>query len=286
MNTRQIKRRIVSAKNIAKITSAMEMVAASKMKKAQDQALESRPYAKALEESLKKIAQFSDPSLHPLLLDHQDGQEILLIISTNKGLCGGMNTNLMKATLEWKKNHHQGKVVAVGKKALGFSRLLGMEILAQFTDVPEKASLADILPIITLVKNKFLSWEFKSVEILYTDFINTLSQQTRTLRLLPIYEQTANSQIPTTTQTSEYIFEPSAKTILNQLLPYYLENTIYQIMLESRASEHSARMVAMKNASENADELTHELQLLFNKNRQAAITNELLDITTATLTLA
>lgn len=286
-NTRLIKRRIISAKNIAKITSAMEMVAASKMKKAQDQALLSRPYAKALEKSLQKVAQTVNPNLHPLLLAHTLGDQILVIVSTNKGLCGGMNTNLMKATLEWKKSHQNGKVIAVGKKAVTFSRLLGVEILAQFTDMPEKVSLVDILPIISLIKDKFLSSQFKSVDILYTDFINTLSQSVAITHLLPIFDpevlkQTQENKVVV---KSEYLFEPSAKKLLDQLLPYYLENSLYQIMLESRASEHSARMVAMKNASENADELTDELQLLFNKSRQASITNELLDITTATLTL-
>lgn len=288
-NTRQIKRRIVSAKNIAKITSAMEMVAASKMKKAQDQALESRPYARALQNSLVKVAKLANPNLHPLLQTHGLGDKILVVVSPEKGLCGAMNTNLMKETLAWKKENPQGKVIAVGKKAISFSRLIGIEIIAQFSDLPEKVSLVDILPLVSLIKDKFLNNQYRSVEILFTDFINTLSQKVQINRLLPIFDPTNIDQDTLENKQlgkSEYLFEPNAKTLLDQLLPYYLENSIYQIMLESRASEHSARMVAMKNASENADELTDELNLLFNKSRQATITSELLDITTATLTLS
>jgi F-type H+-transporting ATPase subunit gamma len=175
----------------------------------------------------------------------------------------------------------------VGRKAVHFVNLLGLEMFAQFTDLPESPRFEDILPVGNLVIEKFLDGTFKSVDILYTDFINTLSQAVSLTPLLPISgtpskEETAevSPQI-----TSEYTFEPSIHSILDQLLPFYVENTIYQSILEASASEHSARMVAMKNASENANELVGELKLLFNKSRQANITSELLDITTAILSL-
>ncbi len=290
-NTRQIKRRISSAQNISKITSAMEMVAASKMKKAQNQAVESRPYAHALTQSLKKIAQYTDSSLHPLLSQHQAGAPCVVIVSTDKGLCGGLNTNILKQVSAWKKQHTGGVAIVIGKRGISVARVAGLPIEAQFTDLPEVISQEEIIPMIQLIKSKFLDQTYRSVDVIYTDFINTLSQKPDVIRLLPIAKEEAefipeqpkqvNPQVMPT-----YVFEPGAKELLDYLLPYYLENTLYHIMLESKASEYSARMVAMKNASENAMDLVAELQLMFNKSRQAAITAELLDITTAVMSLS
>jgi F-type H+-transporting ATPase subunit gamma len=287
-STRQIKRRIVASQNISKITKAMEMVAASKMKRAQDQAVATRPYSRALEASLHKVGESTDQSLHPLLERHGSGLEIIVLISTDKGLCGGLNTNLFKSLLAEYRHFSRPKIVAVGKKAVAFCRLMGLEIHAQFTELPDKLNPADILPISSLLMQGFMNKEFKSVSLLYMDFINTLSQQVRFTPLLPLSqtETEIDSQTPAPELRSDYSFEPSAQEILNQLLPYYLENTVYQTFLEAKASEHSARMVAMKNASENATELVSELKLLFNKSRQASITSELLDITTAALTIS
>lgn len=287
-NIRQLKRRIKTANNTSKITKAMEMVAASKMIRAQSQALEARPYSEALFNSLNTVATYSDESLHPLLSKHLSGVDVLVVISTEKGLCGSLNTNLLKATLEWIKDHPSGKIIAVGKKAAQFVRLTEAELYAQFTDLPEHITASDVLPITSLLMENFLSQEFRSVDVLYTNFVNTLSQYVDTRHLLPLstdtpYDVDDTMTIPT--MSNEYTFEPTAKEILNQLLPLYVEQTVYHLFLEARASEHSARMVAMKNASENADELVDELKLLFNKSRQAAITAELLDIVTASMTL-
>lgn len=284
-NTRQIKRRITASQNISKITKAMEMVAASKMRRAQEQALASRPYSRALLKSLKTLSQFSDPSLHPLLATHETGRDVLVLFSTDKGLCGGLNTTLFKQTLNWVHSHQDTAIIAIGKKAVNFCRLSGLTIYAQFTELPERIKATDLFPISTLVINGFLDFTFKSVHILYMDFVNTLSQKPNTVQLLPIVQESkADDVMISPVVTSEYTFEPSAQVILKRLLPYYIENTIYQTMLESRASENSARMVAMKNASENAKELVSELKLIYNKSRQANITSELLDITTAALT--
>lgn len=286
-NTRQIKRRIVASQNISKITKAMEMVAASKMKRAQDQALAARPYAQVLQESLHKLAEHTGKDLHPLFKKNETGKAILTVISTDRGQCGSLNTILFKNMVRWLREHQDGQIIAVGKKAVAFCRANGIQIYAQFTSLPEKISLRDILPIATLVMQKFLSSEFRSVEVLNTDFVNTLTQRPNMFQLLPIepepmYQETSTSPVI----SSEYVFEPSARAILDQLLPYFIENSLYQTFLESRASEHSARMVSMKNASENAKDLVTELQLLYNKSRQANITNELLDITTAALTVS
>jgi len=286
-NARQLTRRITTAKNISQITKAMEMVAASKMQRSQEQALASRAYTRAIQNSLKIIAQNTDQSLHPLLSTHEEGSDVMVLISTDKGLVGGLNTNLYKAAFSWKKSVANPKVIAVGRRAVHFCRLAKLEIIAQFTDLPDMAKPEDTLPIAQLAMTSFLSKEYKSVTIIYTDFINTLKQEVRKWQLLPVAADEYESESMLSPEpTKEYLFEPNAKELLNQLLPYYIENTLFQILLEAKASEHSARMVAMKNASENAGELVSELKLVFNKTRQAAITTELLDITTATLSIS
>ena len=286
--TRDIKRRIKSVTNTHKITKAMEMVAASKMKRAQDQAILARSYALALQDSLQKLASQSDPSLHPLLSSHDEGIDILLVIGTNKGLCGSLNTQLFKQMDNWVKSHPNGEIIAVGKKIVNFCRLGGFTIHAQYTDIQEKVTSSDLVPISTMVIENFLNKKYKSVGIVFMDFINTLSQKPKVSKVLPMSEDaTKKSENENQTKVSkvDYLFEPDAGQILSSLLPFYIENSIYQAFLESRASEHSARMVTMKNASENAYELVDELKLVFNKSRQAAITNELLEITTASLSL-
>lgn len=282
---RQVKQRIGTAKNISKITKAMEMVSASKMKRAQDQTLAARPYATALAESLKMLAREASPELHPLLSSHLEGEDVLVIVSTDRGLCGSLNQNMFKEAIEWYHQHPKGKFIAVGKKAVGFAQFVGLEVIAQFTSIPDKISVGDILPLSSLIIEKFTNKEYRSVSIVYMDFINTLSQKVTMQQLLPI-KNLVEEVVLVEKEHSEYIFEPSPAEILKELLPYYIENSIYHAFLEGKASEHSARMVAMKNASENAKDLVKELQLLFNKSRQESITKELLEITTATMTLS
>jgi F-type H+-transporting ATPase subunit gamma len=285
-NTRQIKQRIKATSNITKITKAMEMVSASKMRRAQAQALATRPYTIALQESLESVASVVSSDAHPLLTTHLQGVDVLIVLSTDKGLCGSLNPTLYKNMIEWYRSKSNPFVIPVGKKAVAFSQFVGLQIFAQFQNLPDKISTKDILPISTLIREKYLSGELKSVSVLYMDFISTLVQRPKIQQLLPIpkghnvsqSEQTIVNQTP-----SEYLFEPSPQAILEHLLPYFVENSVYQSMLEAKASEHSARMVSMKNASENAKDLSGSLTLEFNKSRQASITNELLDITTAKL---
>ncbi len=282
-NTRQILQRIKTAGNIAKITKAMEMVSASKMRRAQEQALATRPYTQALQHSLSTLVSASSTASHPLMESHTEGVPVVLLISTDKGLCGSLNPNLFKQLIDWSHHHQTGQVVAVGKKAVNFCRFAGLPMIAQFTELPDVMKPGDILPMSSLVSSHFLDKTFNSVTIIYMDFITTLVQKVRSIQLLPLPKIEATQSIVKADATSEFIFEPSPREILDQLLPYYLENSIYQAFLESRASEHSARMVSMKNASDNAKELVGELRLVFNKSRQASITSELLDITTAML---
>lgn len=285
-NTRLIKRRINAAKNISKITKAMEMVAASKMKRSQEQALAARPYSRTLESSLRKLSKDINPSLHPLIEKNEQGIPLLIVISTDKGLCGSLNTQLMKETMAWHDQNPDGQVVAIGKKAVHFCQITGIEVIAQFTELPEKITTNDILPVSTLVINGYEDKQFIRVDLVYMDFINTLSQKVRSVPMLPIAQSDyADEGLASITISKEYKFEPSANEILADLLPYFIENTIFQAFLEARASEHSARMVTMKNASENANDLVSELKLEFNKSRQATITSELLDITTASMTI-
>lgn len=286
-NTREIKQRISTAGNISKITKAMEMVSASKMRRAQQQALQARHYAQALTNSLKILTPQIDETLHPLLKNNNSERCLAVIIATDKGLCGSLNQTLLKELVSWIKSHPNSELITVGKKAMLFCQFYGLPIFAQFTNLPDTISVADIQPIITLISNEYTQGKAKLVELFFMDFVNTLIQHPAHSQLLPI-EQTVGGENEIETKTSkksEYIFEPSAQEIFNHLLPYYVENSLFQAFLESRASEHSARMVTMKNASENAGELISELKLIFNKQRQSSITNELLDITTATLSL-
>lgn len=289
-NQRQIKSRIGTAQNISKITKAMEMVAASKMKRAQEQALAARPYSQALYDSIATISQVSKLDHHPLLSTHENGIPVIVAVGTDKGLCGALNGNLMKQLSLWKKEHSNGEVIAVGKKAVLAARALGMTIHAQFTHIAEHVTTYDIIPVTTLVLNGFSDQTFRSVDILYTDFVNTLSQHPKQAPLLPLSRtfkpDVVVVKVDEKMPVKEYTFEPNPAQILNSLLPFYLENTVYHSFLEAKASEHSARMVAMKNASENAGELVDELRLVYNKTRQQAITSELLDITSATMALS
>lgn len=283
-NTRQIKRRIGSASNIAKITKAMEMVSASKMRRAQELVTAAKPYTDKLTSSLAAVAELTDPSLHPLLQENEQGQELVVIISTDRGLCGGLNTNLFKAVHD----HLQGKdnftTIVLGQKAQEFARRMDWPMLASFTDLPEHLGFADVLPLSEMIIKGYVTEQFSEVTFIYNEFVSTLSQQPKVMPLLPLTKM-PKAKPEMVVMVSEYLFEPTAKQILDSLLPAFVETKIYQILLDSKASEHSARMIAMQNASNNADEVVDSLQLEYNKNRQAAITTELIEITTANLSI-
>ena len=285
--SRQIVQRIRTAQSISKITRAMEMVSASKMRRAQDRALSARPYELALRSALSMVASQTDESLHPLLKHGKEGKPIAMIVGTDRGLCGSLNQNLFREVIAWKASNPQGQAIAVGKKAAALCSFFGLELFAKFSDLPDAVTTSDITPISAMLIERFLKGEFQTVTVFYMDFVNTLTQKPFTLPLLPLSAlSNEDDAVVTTTAHSEYLFEPTPKFILDRLLPYYVENTIYQSFLEARASEHSARMVTMKNASQNANELVSDLKLVFNKQRQASITNELLDITTAMASLS
>lgn len=283
-STRQLTRRIKSVSNIAKITKAMQMVAASKMRQAQLQALSSRQYSRKLDEILSKIAANVDTSLHPLLQPgNPAAPPALLIISTDRGLTGSLNTNLFKSVIDHQ-NHRRSDVFTIGRLAKEFSIKSDFNLVAEFGDIGDVITYESTQPVAQNFIRQYLAGQYSHVTIAYMDFISTLKQEPRLVQLLPIQKQfTPQSEIKQTTK--EYLFEPDPTSILNWLLPYFVELTIYQSLLEARASEHSARMVAMKSASDNATELRGSLELRYNRSRQANITSELSDIVTASMTV-
>ena len=267
----------------------MEMVSASKMRRAQLQASGSRPYARKLQEVLKTISALSDGASHPLLNQPETGRDVVVLVSTDKSLAGSLNTNLFRQASEFIEANYETKpdLIIVGAKARQFAKSYEFNLIADYSNIADPVSYGDSLPISSAIMNGFLDGSFKSVRIIYMDFVSTLLQKFRVDQILPVptdLEMADESSNVDGTMLGDYTFEPSAKNILDWLLPYYVEMAVYQILLEAKASEHSARMVAMKNASENATEVIASLKLEFNRTRQAMITNELLDITTASIT--
>lgn len=290
-NLRDIRRRIKSVKNTAQITRAMQLVAAAKMKKAQDQALAGREYSAHLNQMLADIQEnFSDES-HPLLEKREGDRELVLVISTDKGLCGPLNTNLGKAVFS--KVSPDAHFVTVGRKLRAMCEKMGKKVLADFT-VKDPVPFAQTRPISKLLTKEFLEGNYDKVTLVYTKFVNTLRQEPTIAQLLPIQEvqgdvegesEAAAHGMPTEEKIKDafrdYTFEPSPAAVLEALLPLYINYQVYQAHVEARASEHSARMVAMKAATDNAKKFIKELTLEYNKLRQGAITAELLEITTA-----
>lgn len=291
-NLRDIRRRIKSVKNTAQITRAMQLVAAAKMKKAQDQALAGRDYADLLNQVLVNLKENVDEEAHPLLEKREGGKELVLVISTDKGLCGALNTNLLKKVRS--QASADAEYVTVGRKLREQLAKAGGELVADF-EVSDPARFVEARPIATLLTKLFLSGEYGKISVAFTNFVSTLTQEPTVVQLLPIdadsvgekqdYEGVGKDAIKETDHASalgkDYLFEPSSEGVLDTLLPLYINFQVYQMIIESRASEHSARMVAMKAATDNAKKMTKELTLQYNKARQAAITAELLEITTA-----
>ena len=260
----------------------MEMVAASKMKKAQDAALGGRPYARALEKLIRNIAARNGSELeHPYFLKKENPQKILFLFFTaDRGLCGAFNSNISRHLLRREMQPRQQKmIVAVGRRGMNFCKHLGENVVAEFEGLSDKPDFLATAPITRIAVDGFLSGEFDEIRILYNHFVNTMSQEITEKVLLPLTPPTEEEN--ETTEKSmkfEYLFEPSAEKVLQQILPRYLETIVYQSLLESNASEQSARMVAMKSASDNAGELIDTLTIEMNKERQASITTEILEI--------
>ena len=282
-NTKDIRRRIKSIRNIGQLTKAMQMVAASKMRKAQQHALAGRPYATLMNKVLVSLQKRTDPRTHPLLHIRPINKELVLIISTDKGLAGALNTNLFREASHFEAS--KSVFVVTGRKARQFVTRTKRELLADF-ELKDAPSFVETKPISKFVTEKFLNLEVDKVSVLYTQFINTINQKPVLRTLLPISSfdlakgeaEGANEDVDL---MATYTFEPNAEAVLDVMLPYYIQYQVFQMILDARASEHSARMVAMKNATDNANQFIKDLTLEYNKMRQASITTELLEISTA-----
>ncbi len=289
---REIKRRIRGIRNISQVTRAMQMVAASKMRRAQAQVLATRPYSQKAWEILKQLAaqQSAQSSLHPLLEVRETINAIgLVLITADKGLCGAYNANMLRTATQFiLEAGVPVRIIAVGRRGAAYMARHRRDLIAEFSDLPPRPRLVDITPIARTAIDAFLSGEVDEVYLGYTQFVNTLTQRALIRRILPLRTGGANSgpvskglvvaEEEPATVVGEYIYEPDAQTILDAVLPRFTEVQIYQAILEALASEHSARMVAMRSATENANELVAELTLTYNRARQDSITREMLDI--------
>jgi len=274
-NIRLIKRRIRSIQSSAKITKAMELVATSKMRRAQEHVLAGRPYAEKMQQVLADLAAQPGHAVHPLLQQRETNRIAIIHVTPDRGLCGGLNANINRSTGSFLLEQAAPTVlITVGRKGRDFMLRYGREMRAEFTAMSDRPSLLDTLPVSKIVIDDYSQGVVDLVYLSYTRFVTTMTQRPVLQQLLPV--EPAVIERP---GEIEYIYEPSSKVVLAQLLPRFVEMEVYHAILESIASEQSARMVAMRNATENANELIQDLTLMYNKARHEIITTELLDIT-------
>jgi F-type H+-transporting ATPase subunit gamma len=278
---REIRRRINAARNIKQITRAMQFVAASKLKRAQDSTLAARPYSEKIDEVLADLAAVLSGEDHPLLGTVEGGRRLIVLVTSDRGLAGPFNTNTIRFAAR-DITGHEGDLAAVtvGRKGRDALRRARVPLVAHFDGYGDRPKFADVLPLARLITDEYLSGTSTRVDIIYSHFISTLTQRPTLDRLLPVEPAKDTEGIP----GHQFIFEPSPAAVLEQLLPRYVATRLFQAVLESKASEESSRMVAMKNATENADELIDDYTLAYNKVRQANITREMIEIATGART--
>ncbi|WP_041272788.1 ATP synthase F1 subunit gamma [Desulfitobacterium hafniense] len=271
-SARDIRRRIRGVRNMQQITKAMKMVAASKLRKAQEKVIAARPYARQLQEVLARLAQDQADVTHPLLMERPVQRVGYIIITSDRGLCGGYNTNLIRMTnSSIAEETHDVRLVAVGRKGRDFYRRGKIETIAEFVGLGDNPSYGQAKEIAQEVIGLYESGELDEVYLLYNEFVSAISQRPTRIKLLPIEK-------PKQVSNTEYIFEPSAEEILTTLLPKYVETQIFRTLLEGKASEMGAKMTAMGAATDNAKEAIERLTLQLNRARQAAITTEISEI--------
>ncbi len=274
---RDIRRRIRDVGRIKQITRAMQFVAASKLKRAQDSTLAARPYSQKIDEVLADLAAVLGDNEHPLLADRPEGKRLLILVTSDRGLAGPLNTNTIRfAAREITEHPGDMAVVSVGRKGRDAMRRARVPLEAHFAGFGDRPTFADIIPLARLVTDGFVSGELGRIDIVYPRFISTLVQRPTMEPLLPVRPAADTEGIP----GNQFIFEPDPGAVLEQLLPRYVATRLFQAVLEAKASEESSRMVAMKNATENADDLIEEYTLAYNKVRQANITREMIEIAT------
>jgi len=276
---KEIRSKIKSVQNTQKITRAMEMVAASKMRKAQDRMTATRPYADNIRRVIGHLAHAHPEYSHTFMNEREVKRVGIILVSTDRGLCGGLNTNLFKAGVntmkEWKEKGAEVDLCSIGSKGLGFFKRLGGNIVSEISQLGDAPKLEELIGTVKVMLDKFDSGEIDKLFIISNEFVNTMTQTPTVEQLLPIQAKELDESLQ---HHWDYIYEPEAKEVLDQLLMRYVESLVYQGVVENIACEQAARMVAMKAASDNAGNLIGELQLAYNKARQAAITQELSEI--------
>ena len=276
---REIKTKIKSVQNTRKVTRALEMVSASKIRKAQDRMKVSRPYARVMKQVIGHLAQANSDYQHPYLVERQDVKRVgYIIVSSDRGLAGGLNNNLFRKLIgEFRKWQEQGveiDVVTIGQKASVFFRRIKVNMVGSVTHLGDQPKLEQLVGVIKVMLDGYSAGNVDRVFVCYNDFVNTMTQRAAFDQLLPL----PPSDTPVARHDWDYIYEPDAQTVLDHVLTRYVESLVYQAVLENVASEHAARMVAMKSASDNATKLIGTLNLVYNKARQAAITQEISEI--------
>ncbi len=277
--TKEIRMKIRSVQNTRKITKAMEMVAASKMRKAQDRMRMARPYGEKIRNVAAHISHANPEYRHPFVVERDTVKRVgAIVVTTDKGLCGALNTNLLRLTLtqykQWQAEGEEIDVCCIGGKGLGFMQRVGANIVSQVTALGDRPHMERLIGALKVMLDGYGSDQFDRVMMFYTRFVNTMKQEPVMEQLLPL----SGERLGAPEGSWDYIYEPEAKGVLDQVLTRYIEALTYQAVAENMASEQSARMVAMKAASDNAETLIDELTLIYNKNRQAGITKELSEI--------
>jgi F-type H+-transporting ATPase subunit gamma len=278
---KEIRGKIKSVENTKKITKAMEMVAASKMRKAQDRMFAARPYSDKIRNITANLSQANPEYSHPFLVKSDSAKTIgFIVVTTDKGLCGGMNTNTLRSvTNKLRELESQGKkaeMVAIGNKGLGFLNRIGARVVSHAVQIGDTPHLEKLIGPVKVMLDAYQEGKLDAVYVVYTKFINTMKQEPMMEQLLPLTAE--RMQADPDSHSWEYIYEPDAQTVIDDLLMRYVEALVFQAVAENLASEQSARMVAMKAASDNAGNVISELKLVYNKTRQAAITKELSEI--------
>ncbi len=291
-STKEIKRRITSIKNTKKITKAMELVAAAKMKKAVGMTVASRVYAGYSWEVLTSLSQYVDETTHELLKERNGNKKLTVLITSNRGLCGSYNAQIMRKVIAQMRTHPEDELsfVTVGKKGDAMLRRLGKEVIASFTEMPENPKLFDTLSAARLVTDLYASGKYDEIHVAFTDYVSGLTQIPKIRKLLPVSKEEVkkgieealstveNKNISESKTGTQYVFEPNYEEVMKDMVVKIVRMQMYQMILESSASEQSARMIAMKNASDAAADMIGDLTLVFNKARQAGITQEISEI--------
>jgi F-type H+-transporting ATPase subunit gamma len=276
---KEIRTKIASIKSTQKITKAMEMVAASKMRRAQDRMSSSRPYAEKMMQVISHLSHATPEYSHSFLATERERKRVgFIVVSSDRGLCGGLNSNLFRKMVQDVKEKQKADIepvfCTIGTKALGFFKRFGGSVMAQATHLGDKPHIEDLIGTVKVMLDAYESGEIDAIYVASNVFVNTMTQAPTILQLVPIHAEENEAMV----HRWDYIYEPDAKSVLDALLIRYIESLVYQAVVENGACEQAARMVAMKSASDNAGNLIDELQLVYNKARQAAITQEISEI--------